>query len=138
MIRFDAGELERLWAHAREGYPYEVVGVLAGHAGHVERVEPLRNERTDVKNRYRVSGLTLMKAERRLEAGGLEILGYYHSHPDHHAQYSAYDRDHALPNLSYVITAVHDGVVVDTQSWRLLEDRSAMQSEALAIDKEAL
>ena len=137
MIRFDAAELERLWTHAREGYPYEVVGVLAGRQGHVTRVEPLVNERTDVKNRYRVSGLTLMKAERRLEAEGYEILGYYHSHPDHPAQYSDYDRDHALPNLSYVITAVHDGDVVDTKSWRLLEDRSAMRPEELTIDKEA-
>ncbi len=137
MIRFEQGELERLWAHAREGYPYEVVGVLAGTAGHVTRVEPLVNERSDVKNRYRVNGLTLLKAERRLEADGFQILGYYHSHPDHPAAYSDYDRDHALPNLSYVITAVHEGEVVDTLSWRLLEDRSAMRPEQLAVTEEA-
>lgn len=135
-MRIDRAELSKLWAHAREGYPHEVVGVLAGDraSGHVSRVHALLNERSDsAHNRYRVSGLILMKAERALEAEGLEIVGYYHSHPDHPALYSDYDRDHALPNMSYLITAVHDGEIADTLSWRLVEDRSSMNAEDIEI-----
>jgi len=137
MLRIDRGQLDRLHAHATEGYPHEVVGILAGdRASHtVHRVKPLINERADSPaNRYKVGGLALLKAEQALEAQGLEVVGYYHSHPDHPAQYSEYDRDHALPNMSYLITSVNGGDVTDTQSWRLLEDRSSMQEEAIEIE----
>ena len=133
-LTLHAAELARLHAHARRGYPHEVVGILAGDraTNTVTRVHALENERADSPaNRYKVSGLVLMKAERALEAEGLEIVGYYHSHPDHPARYSDYDRDHALPNMSYLITAVHDGEIADTLSWRLTEDRSAMTPETL-------
>ena len=125
-------------AHAREGFPHEVVGILAGdRAAHrVTRVEPLVNERADsAHNRYKVSGLTLMRAEQRLQDEGLEIVGYYHSHPDHPARYSDYDRDHALPNLSYVIVSVMAGDVADTLSWRLRDDRSAMDPEPVELEE---
>lgn len=93
----------------------------------------MRNERADsAHNRYKVSGLTLMRAEQALEARGLEIVGYYHSHPDHPSQYSDYDRDHALPNMSYVIVSVLAGEAVTTQSWRLTDDRSRMDEEEIA------
>ncbi len=129
-------ELAKLHAHAEEGYPHEVVGILAGDkgSGELKKVFPLVNERADsAHNRYKVSGLTLMRAEQGLEAEGHDILGYYHSHPDHPSQYSDYDRDHALPNMSYVIVSVLKGEVVDTASWRLLEDRSAMSAEPITL-----
>lgn len=133
-LSVDRTELERLHAHAREGYPHEVVGILAGSDSRVTRVHPLVNERADsAHNRYKVSGLTLMKAEQALEDQGLTVLGYYHSHPDHPARYSDYDRDHALPNLSYVIVSVQQGEVADTLSWRLRDDRSAMDAEPIHI-----
>lgn len=125
-------------AHAREGFPHEVVGILAGDraTNRVSRVEPLVNERADAAhNRYKVSGLVLMRAEQRLQDEGLEIVGYYHSHPDHPAQYSDYDRDHALPNLSYVIVSVRGGEVADTLSWRLREDRTAMDAEPVELEE---
>ncbi|MGB0637762.1 MAG: Mov34/MPN/PAD-1 family protein [Myxococcota bacterium] len=127
-------ELSKLHAHAQEGYPHEVVGIIAGDkaARFASRIHPLVNERSDsAHNRYKVSGLTLMRAEQAIEAEGLDILGYYHSHPDHTSQYSDYDRDHALPNLSYVIVSVMDGHAVHTASWRLKEDRSAMDPEPI-------
>ena len=136
-VTLSRAELRRLHAHAVEGYPHEVVGILAGarDTGRVRRVLPLVNERADSpQNRYQVSGLVLMRAEQSLEAEGLEIIGYYHSHPDHPAQYSDYDRDHALPNMSYLITSVHQGQVSDTLSWRLVEDRSQMNSEPILIE----
>lgn len=126
------GELARLHAHAVAGYPYEVVGILAGDraTGRVTRVVSLENERADSpQNRYHVSGLLLYRAEEALAAEGLDVVGYYHSHPDHPSRYSEYDRDHALPNMSYVIVSVLGGKVATTQSWRLRDDRSAMDEE---------
>jgi proteasome lid subunit RPN8/RPN11 len=123
-------------AHAAEGYPHEVVGILAGSGGRVHRAVALVNERADSpQNRYHVSGLALMRAEERLLDEGLQIVGYYHSHPDHPSRYSDYDRDHALPNLSYLIVSVREGRPADSQSWRLREDRSAMDEETLSIEE---
>lgn len=134
-LTIERGALATLHGHVAEGYPHEVVGILAGHDGRVVRVAALVNERADSpKNRYQVSGLVLMRAEQALEAEGLAILGYYHSHPDHPAQYSDFDRDHALPNLSYVIVSVANGAPVDTRSWRLRDDRSAMDEQPLHLE----
>ncbi|HMV66587.1 MAG TPA: M67 family metallopeptidase [Myxococcota bacterium] len=135
-LTFPPRELARMHAHAVEGYPHEVVGILAGQGRHVSRVAPLVNERADsAHNRYLVSGLMLARAEQRLEDQGLTILGYYHSHPDHPARYSDFDRDHALPNLSYVIVSVREGEVADTLSWRLADDRSEMHAETIHIEE---
>lgn len=135
-VNIRAPELARLHEHAREGYPHEVVGILAGDraSGAVTRVVPLRNERADSpNNRYHVSALMLAGAERALDADGLEVVGYYHSHPDHPSQYSDFDRDHALPNMSYLITSVCEGEIASTHSWRLREDRSAMDPETIRL-----
>jgi proteasome lid subunit RPN8/RPN11 len=134
-LRIDPEQLARVHAHAEEGFPHEVVGILAGsrETWTVTDVAALRNERADsAHNRYKVSGLTLMRAEQELEARGLQIVGYYHSHPDHPSQYSEYDRDHALPNMSYVIVSVMGGAAATTQSWRLTDDRSRMDEEEIA------
>ena len=139
-LTMPAAELSRLHEHAAAGYPHEVVGILAGSrsAARIRRVVPLYNERTtDAGRRYQVSALTIMKAEMALEREGLEVVGYYHSHPDHPAMYSDTDRDLALPNMSYLITAVHRSdtgpQIVDTRVWRLREDRSEMDLEALIV-----
>ncbi|MES2641468.1 MAG: M67 family metallopeptidase [Myxococcota bacterium] len=127
-------ELARVHAHAVAGYPHEVVGILAGHRATnvVTHVVSLVNERADSPaNRYHVSALVLYRAEQALEAEGLEVVGYYHSHPDHPARYSDFDRDHALPNMSYVITSVMAGAIADTRSWRLHDDRAAMDEELI-------
>ena len=137
-VVIDKTEAAKMWAHTEEGFPDEVVGILAGDRDRntVSRVHPLRNERADsAHNRYKVSGLLLMRAEQALNAEGLEVVGYYHSHPDHPSQYSDFDRDHALPNMSYVIVSVLNGSVAATQSWRLRDDRSAMDEEQLEIQE---
>lgn len=135
-LTLTADALEAIHLHAAEGYPDEVVGVLAGRDGRVTRVAALVNERADRPgDRYEVSGLALARAERALEAAGDTVLGYYHSHPDHPARYSETDREAALPNLSYVIVSVSAGRPADTRSWRLREDRSAMDEEEIHIEE---
>ena len=128
-------DIKHLIKHAQEGYPHEVVGILAGDKDtqKIRVVRPLINEKGTTNNRYQVSALKLMRAEQELEEQGHNILGYYHSHPDHSAQYSEYDREHALPNMSYLIISVQKGIFSHMQSWRLREDRSAMDLETLTI-----
>jgi len=136
-LRLKRAEAERMHAHMREGYPHEVVGILAGSRDtwSVYQVVSLVNERADSPaNRYHVSALALYRAEEALAARGLDVVGYYHSHPDHPSAYSDFDRDHALPNMSYLIGAVTPGGVVGQQSWRLRDDRSAMDEEEIILE----
>tara|TARA_Y100001968_G_scaffold331605_1_gene386819 strand:+ start:774 stop:1193 length:420 start_codon:yes stop_codon:yes gene_type:complete len=123
---------------ASSGYPHEVCGILAGvraaggRPAHVREVVELVNERADSPaNRYQVSGLLVHRAEEALERRGLEVVGYYHSHPDHPSRYSDYDRDHALPDMSYVIVSVCSGMVAHVASWRLSDDRTCMHPEQI-------
>lgn len=134
-INIQSEEYSKIVTHACEGYPHEVVGILAGDrsSNTVTEVKTLFNERGDTNNRYKVGALTLMRAEQELENKGLEIVGYYHSHPDHPSQYSEYDREHALPNMSYLIVSVVEGRENTKQSWRLTEDRSLMFEEKIAL-----
>ena len=74
-----------------------------------------------------------MRVERAASAAGAELLGFYHSHPDHPARPSQYDLDHALPNFSYIIVSVAAGVAGDVRSWKLREDRSAFDEETLSV-----
>jgi len=124
---------KKMVQHAEQGYPHEVVGILAGNRArhHVSQIQPLINERADTNNRYKVSPLILMRQERALEQQGLEIVGYYHSHPDHPSTYSEYDKHHALPNMSYLILSVLTGNTDRIQSWRLCDDRNHMEEEVI-------
>ena len=140
-LRLAPGQMDRLRAHAAQGYPHEIVGILAGDraALRVTRAVPLVNERAaDARTRYQVDGLLLMRAEQRLEAEGLEVVGYYHSHPDHPAMYSDTDRDLALPGMSYLIVSVRGAAggpaVAEARSWRLREDREQMDEEAILVE----
>ena len=134
-IAIQTDEYTKIVSHACEGYPHEVVGILAGNRSNntVTEVKTLINERGDTNNRYKVGALTLMRAEQELEGKGLEIVGYYHSHPDHPSQYSEYDREHALPNMSYLIVSIVKKQENTKQSWRLTEDRNLMIEEEIVL-----
>lgn len=141
-ITLDDAASHALLGHAAAGFPQEVVGLLGGDAAarHIQRVVPLVNETTeDPARRFVVDGRVALRAERALSAAGLDLLGYYHSHPDHPADWSDTDRDSALPGLVYLIAAVapptadRPARVVDLQAWRLREDRSRMDAAPLHI-----
>jgi proteasome lid subunit RPN8/RPN11 len=132
---------QRIRAHGEVGYPEEVCGLLLGHertGGERLVVElfPLENERVDSRaNRYSVSGISMLRAERRAREAGLDVVGYYHSHPDAPARPSGYDLEHATwPNISYPIVAVHHGRAVDLRSWVLEEDRSEFVAEEISSE----
>ncbi len=133
-LKFDEGIAEAIRAHAREDYPHECCGALLGlEEGSVRRITTLvrlNNERTDERERrFYVSPQQVLMVERKATREGLLLLGFYHSHPDHPAVPSEYDRQHALPYYSYVIVSVQKGEPKELRSWRLKEDRSAFDEE---------
>jgi proteasome lid subunit RPN8/RPN11 len=67
----------------------------------------------------------------RAASRGLDIVGFYHSHPDHPAEPSRFDLDHAWPNVSYVIVSVRDRLPRELRSWRLRADRSGYHEESV-------
>ena len=123
---------EAIRAHGTETYPNECCGALIGRDGVVTEVYALPNTTEEgPRRRFLVRPQDYREAEKRATDAGGELLGFYHSHPDHPARPSQYDLDHAWPFFSYIIVAVAAGVPGDMTSWRLREDRSAFDSEEL-------
>ena len=119
-------------AHAREAYPHECCGALVGLDDVVTSTVPLPNVTEEgPRRRFLVRPQDYCDAERRASEAGGELLGFYHSHPDHPARPSQYDLDHAWPFFSYIIVSVRAGVPEDMTSWRLREDRSTFDPEDL-------
>ncbi len=125
MLTLAKSEYEALRAHGEETYPHECCGILLGHSGDssTQVVELMRagNTRTDsAHNRYHIAPQELVAAQRAGRKKGLDIVGFYHSHPDHPAQWSMTDfaEAHWL-GCSYVITAVAQGRAEVTNSFLL-------------------
>ncbi len=122
--------------HAQSEYPYECCGALLGteegDSRTVVMAIQLANERTDERERrFFISPQQVLMVERKARQEGLLLLGFYHSHPDHPAVPSEYDRQHALPWYSYVIISVQQGEPGEIRSWRLRDDRSQFDPENL-------
>ena len=118
--------------HGSETYPDECCGALVGRDGVVTSTYALPNTTEEgPRRRFRVRPQDYREAERRAAEDGADLLGFYHSHPDHPARPSQYDLDHAWPFFSYIIVSVRGGVPEDMTSWRLKEDRSAFDQEDL-------
>jgi proteasome lid subunit RPN8/RPN11 len=123
--------------HGAEGYPHEACGAILGLDGSSARearaLFPLINRRDDSpRNRFEVDADDVRSAERAAAERGLELIGWYHSHPDHPAQPSEFDREHAWPWYSYVIVSVAAGQPRELTSWRLADDRSHFRAEEIA------
>ena len=120
--------------HGRESYPHECCGALIGRDGVVEEALALPNTSEEgTRRRFRIRPTDYRMAERRAAARGGDLVGFYHSHPDHAARPSRYDLDHAWPIFAYVIVSVEDGEPAAMTSWRLREDRSAFDEEPLSV-----
>jgi proteasome lid subunit RPN8/RPN11 len=140
---------EKIREHGIETYPYECCGALLGTdydglandpnqesrkiSREVLSLFSLVNRRDDSpRNRFAVTADDVREAEKAARAQGLEVIGWYHSHPDHPAKPSDFDRDHAWPWYSYIIVSVHTGVPQDMTSWRLKDDRSGYLEEKIS------
>jgi proteasome lid subunit RPN8/RPN11 len=134
-IRIDAASAARIDQHGREAYPHECCGALLGRDADVLDVIPLPNTTEEgPRRRFLVRPEDYRAAEIGAAARGLDLIGFYHSHPDHPARPSQYDLDHAWPNFFYVIVSVMDGSPLATTCWRLLDDRSRFEELPVAIE----
>lgn len=138
-VRLSPALVEEIRVEAERAYPAECCGVLAGHAGEVKevlRLVPATNRRTDDPHRYLISPDDLRSVETRLRSSGEDILGCYHSHPDHPAAPSVVDTEQAWPWYSYIIVRVDQGRAAELTSWVLDDDRSTMHQESLDVFSE--
>jgi proteasome lid subunit RPN8/RPN11 len=127
------GEIRR---EGERAYPAECCGVLVGRATdtkEVLRLVPTVNRRTDDPHRYLISPDDLRRIEAEHRLSGLEVLGCYHSHPDHPAAPSTFDMEQAWPWYSYVIVRVEGGRAAELTSWVLDNDRSKMHTESIDV-----
>ena len=128
------GVLEAIRDHGAEAYPHECCGALLGRDGTVIEAWALPNTTEEgPRRRFLIRPADYRSAEQRANATGLELLGFYHSHPDHPARPSQYDLDHAWPVFAYVILSVMNEEPGDITSWRLAADRSAFEPESLNL-----
>ena len=124
---------------ACKAYPNECCGImlgsadLAGGGRDVKKILPVVNTFEDLEqyHRFRIEPEDLMGAEKEAFQEGLEVVGFYHSHPDHPAAPSGYDGEQALPFYSYVIVAVTKAGAEDFRSWQLKEDSSEFVEEGV-------
>ena len=150
MLRIEYADYEALRAHGEETYPNECCGVLLGKnvvgegnsaaaTNHVQQIVRAGNTRTDsAHNRYNIAPHELVRVQRQARGLGLDIVGFYHSHPDHPAQWSPTDfaEAHWL-GCSYIITSVEQGKAALTNSFLLSgtgEDNKQFEDEAIQID----
>ena len=149
MLRIEYADYVTLRAHGEETYPNECCGVLLGKnapadgsgaaTNHVRQIVRAGNTRTDsAHNRYNIAPQELVKIQRQARGLGFDIVGFYHSHPDHPAQWSQTDfaEAHWL-GCSYIITSIEHGKAALTNSFLLngtSEDDKRFEDEAIQID----
>ena len=140
-LKIPSDLLERIRDHGRKAYPNECCGLLVGCAeGPAKSVIELRamaNAREDSPhNRYLIAPDEWLEADRETRGAGLDIVGVYHSHPDHPARPSEFDREHAFPWYSYIIISVANGEAGDLKSWILRDDRTEFDLEDMVLADE--
>ncbi len=132
--------LEAIRSHGERDYPNECCGLLLGSADggaarEVREAQPLRNANTaSPRNRFDFDPAEHLAAQRAARERELEVIGFYHSHPDHPARPTQFDLDHAAwPGYSYVIVSIRQGKAGEANSFELAEDRSRFLDEEIEI-----
>jgi proteasome lid subunit RPN8/RPN11 len=136
-LRLPGALADEIRRHGEAAYPAECCGAMVGRvegaAKEVLRLSPTVNRRTDDPHRYLIAPDDLRQLEREVREAGQEIVGYYHSHPDHPARPSAFDAEHAWPWYSYLIVHIDRGRGADMASWVLDDERPQMHPESLDV-----
>lgn len=137
-VTLDAGVGLAIRRHGEETFPHECCGALIGGDGRVTAVVPLPNTTEEgPRRRFMVRPSDYRVAEQQAAQAGAELLGFYHSHPDHPARPSQYDLDHAWPTFAYVIVSVMAGAARDMTVWFLKEDRTSFDEGDLHGDQDS-
>ena len=135
-LKIGRGDVGHIHEHAEESYPEECAGAMVGMnlEGMKVVVDVWRAENThgDERNcRFLIEPLKIKEFEEQAAERDMDVLGFYHSHPDHPAEPSDYDREHAWPYYSYVIASVGEDGVAEVRSWVLKDDRSGYEEEPI-------
>jgi proteasome lid subunit RPN8/RPN11 len=136
-VRLMPDHLEQIRKHGESTFPYECCGLLLGHFVNGEKIVTetyaARNSREEgtQHNRFLIAPGAVREADGYARKQKLEILGFYHSHPNAPARPSQFDLDHAWPFYSYVIVSVRDGKAADLTCWKMLDDRSRFDPEEI-------
>ena len=134
--QLEAGVAAAIRRHGEETFPHECCGALIGTGDRVTAAVALPNTTEEgPRRRFLVRPSDYRMAEQRASELGGELLGFYHSHPDHPARPSQFDLDHAWPTFAYVIVSVMAGAARDMTVWLLKEDRSSFDEGTLNGDE---
>jgi proteasome lid subunit RPN8/RPN11 len=138
MLRLSSELEKRIRRDGETAYPNECCGVLIGEIDNdgiktVKHTLTIDNAREDGEqyHRFLITPEDMMKAEQSARSMKLDVIGFYHSHPDHPSAPSGYDKDHALPFYSYVIVSVDKGKAQVLTSWELKDDRTDFVQEEI-------
>ena len=137
MLTIPPALLHAIQAQAEAAYPNECAGLLLGHANGDDKtlaaILPIPNqwEAGEQYHRFLITPEDMLRGEAEAARRGLDVIGIFHSHPDHVAEPSGFDRDWALPWYSYIITSVEKAKAVNTRSWQLRDNRSEFDEETL-------
>ncbi len=128
MLRIRGKALQKIIEQAERDYPYETCGLLLGKIDRNVRTVfgayETPNKNPDRKHdRYEIDPRDYMRAEDKAREFNLEIVGVYHSHPDHPDRPSKFDEERAFPDLSYIILSVNKGKVTSYRSWELVDGK---------------
>ena len=129
--------LAQIYTSGEAAYPEEGAGLLLGKVeGASKRVMSLlelsnQRETGARHNRYLLTPQDYLRGEQEADRQGLDVLGVYHSHPDHPNRPSEFDREWAMPWFSYLITSVQEGRAVESRAWVLSEDRSHFEEQEI-------
>jgi proteasome lid subunit RPN8/RPN11 len=143
MLKLSPADYDAIRQHGEETYPYECCGILLGafkdETRWVHSIIRCTNTRTDSpQNRYNIDPRELVRAQRAAQECGLDIIGFYHSHPDHPARWSSTDFAEAhWIGCSYVITSVERGKAAQTNSFALTgtrEEDKALVDEQVVVE----
>jgi proteasome lid subunit RPN8/RPN11 len=142
MLKFRQSEYDEIRRHGEEAYPFECCGVLLGTVeGDIRAVSSAvrcQNVCDSPQDRYEIAPVEVVRILRDARSRGLEIVGFYHSHPDHPAQWSPTDFDEAYwLGCAYIITSVENGKAHLTRSFSLggasMEEKAFVE-EGLVIE----
>ncbi|MFS8085793.1 MAG: Mov34/MPN/PAD-1 family protein, partial [Acidobacteriota bacterium] len=138
MLEISEPHLSEMRRHGERDYPFECCGLMLGRfedgRKFVAETYPISNAREDdaKRNRFLIRPEELMRGEKYAREKGLDVVGFYHSHPDEPAVPSKYDLEHAWPTYSYIVVSVEKSQAVDLRSWEMEPDRSQFNQEEIA------
>ena len=137
MLVLPRAELAKIHRHAVESLPEECCGFLLGRggpAGVVTEARAVENVHPGPREvRYTVDPLEVLRLDRELRGGGVEHLGFYHSHPGHPPEPSEFDLDRAWPGYAYLILSVHGGKPGDLRVWRVAAVGKPFEEEPVSV-----